>query len=402
MLIGNLSVFVIGSYYIAVFLFGITQFNVLGLNSSFTDIVTLFWIFIILVTKNYLKINFKSIKLELSILLFFIIYAGLETLNGMYGHKSLSLYLQLVRSFLIFILVLHFMKNINILSLNRFIFKFGFLMSILMIIMYGLFLTTGYLPISIFEYGESQSIRFEGFAGDANFYAFLMSVSFLIGYYSSWQELNVKVKALYLLPIGINIVMTISRSVIMSLIVSFIFVSFAFEKKISKQLTKLYWFFIIFIFFVLLSMIELPIINISLYDWYSMRSTQNSPRFGYWMILYEYFLQQPILGYGLRASEVLLGGYGNYAHSSYVELFIDYGIVGSIIFLFFMFLVFIKGLKILKLNTSYKPWIHSYIIICMLFSGFTLLYWSFFWTIVAIILGGYIYEKNRFNNNLIQ
>lgn len=397
-----LSIYIVTSFYIGALLFGQTQYYVFGLNTSLNDYFLVLWIFLLLTSKYNLTINYKYIKFEIILLIFFMIYAGIETLYGMYGSKSLTLYMQLLQSFLIFMLVFYFIQKATITEVNTLIFKFAFWMSLLMIVLYFLFLKFSYLPINIFEYGEFQSIRFEGFAEDANFYAFLMSVAFLIGSYSSCKDLNIKFKILYLLPIGINIVITVSRSVIASLIVSFILGAFLFERNLQKKLKRLFLFIVIVISFILLSMIELPLLNLSIYDWYSMRATQGSPRFEFWMILYDYFLEQPLFGYGLRASEVLLGGFGHYAHSSYVELFIDYGIFGTIIFLSFMLLVYNKGMKLIKLNQSYKPWIQSYIIICILFAGFTLLYWAFMWTIMAIILGGYTFEKNRLNNNIVQ
>ncbi len=398
----NIPLIVIASYVVSVHLFGPNQYSIAGLNLSLFDLFTLMWIFLIVSTKNYMRINIKYIKLEFLILLLFIIYAGFETLYGMYGMKSLSLYLQLLRDLFIFILVFYFIQKVNINRLNRFVFKFSFYMSIFMLFLYILFLKTGFLSIDIFEYGEYQSIRFEGLAGDANFYAFLMSIAFLIGFYNSSKSLSVWNKYIYMLPIGISIVITVSRSVIATLIVTFIFTSLIFEKNLSKKLKKIMLLVILFIVFIYLSMIELPGLNISVYEWYSLRATQSTPRFQYWIDLFEYFQLQPIFGYGLRASEVLLGGFGSYAHSSYVELFVDYGILGATIFLSFMLLVYIKGLKLIKINEQYKAWLHSYIMICFLFGGFTLLYWPFLWVMIAIILGGYSFEKNRLNNNIIQ
>jgi len=120
-----------------------------------------------------------------------------------------------------------------------------------------------------------------------------------------------------------------------------------------------------------------------------------------WEILLKYIFQQPLFGYAPRASEILLRGAGNHAHNSYIELMVDYGIIGFIIFIFFMFLVFLKGLKLILLNPFYKAWLHSYIMICILFGGFALLYWPFLWVMFAIILGRFNIGKNRSNNNIL-
>ena len=131
--------------------------------------------------------------------------------------------MQLIRDIFIFILVYYYIHKLDILVINRFIFKFAFYVGILMLFLYGLFLTIGMLPLNIIEYGEFRSIRFEGLAGDANFYAFLMSLAFLIGYF-------------YIGIIGLNIIITISRSVVFVLIVTFILTSLVFEKSIRKNL----------------------------------------------------------------------------------------------------------------------------------------------------------------------
>jgi O-antigen ligase len=397
----NFAIWVIGSYYIAIICFAPSQVHLFGLNLSLSDYFTLLWIFVLVASKNYLRTNIKYIKLELYLLFFFIMYAAVQTIHGMYEMKSLSLYLQLIKNFFILIIIIYFLQKTTILKINKFVFRFAFVMSVAMLGLYILFLKTGMLPINIFEYGEFKSIRFEGLAGDANFYGLLMTVAFLIGYYSKPKDLNVRFKIIYLLPIGLNIVMTVSRSVIVTLIVTFIFLSFIFEKKISRKLKMLFIFLVFLTIFIYLATIPLPGLDISIYEWYALRLTQSSPRFEMWMTLLDYFQINPFFGYGLRASEMLLGGAGNYAHSSYIELLIDYGIVGFIIFICFMFLVLFKGIELVKLNDSYKAWLHSYLMTCLLFAGFTFLYWPFLWVIFSIILGGFIYEKNRFNNNII-
>jgi O-antigen ligase len=271
-----------------------------------------------------------------------------------------------------------------------------------MLFLYGLYLKTGLLLLNIFEYGEFHSIRFGGLATDANFYAFLMSLAFLIGYYSTSKILNVKYKYIYMMIIGVNIIITISRSVMAILIVTFIFTSLFFEKKLKNKIRRL-WIFLLFgLVFLYLATIPLPGLNISVYEWYALRATQNTPRFEMWRILLGDVKDQPLFGYGLRASEILLGGLGDYAHSSYIELLTDYGVIGFVIFVVgLMFNVFLKGMKLIKINSAYKGWIHSYMMICMLFGGFTLLYWPFLWTMFAVILGGYVNEKNRFNHNFV-
>jgi O-antigen ligase len=270
-----------------------------------------------------------------------------------------------------------------------------------MLFLYVLYLKTGFLPLNIFEYGEFRSIRFGGLAADANFYAILMSLAFLIGYYSNSKILNVKYKYIYMMIIGLNIIITISRSVMVTFIVTFIFASLFFEKKLKTKIIRLWTFLLFALVLLYLATIPLPGLNISVYEWYVLRATQNTPRFEMWMILLGYIKDQPFFGYGLRASEILLGGFGNYAHSSYLELLTDYGLIGFIIFVGLMFSIFLKGMKLIKINSAYKGWVHSYIMIYILFGGFTLLYWPFLWTIFAIILGGYINEKNRFNYNFI-
>lgn len=399
----NIALWIIGSYYISVMLFAPFLGTIGGLNLSLFDYFTFIWILLIMSTKNSLRINIKYIKIESLLLILFTIYAGCETLYGMYGLKSLTLYLQLIRDIFIFILIYYYLSKADIIVVNRFIFKFAFYMGLLMLFLYGLFLTTGLLPIkNIFEYGEFHSIRFGGLAGDANFYGFLMSVAFLIGYYSPKKILNVKYKYFYMIIIGLNIVITISRSVIVVLVVTFIFTSLVFEKSISKKIKRLIIFFILLVVFLYVATIELPGVNISIYEWYALRATQSSPRFEMWMTLLGYIQEQPVFGYGLRASEIFLGGFGKFPHSSYIELLNDYGIIGFIMFVSFMFIVFLKGLKLIKLNSLYKGWLHSYIMICILFGGFTLLYWPFLWMLFAIILGGYHIEKSRFNNNILQ
>jgi O-antigen ligase len=396
-----LPAYVISSYFISAHLFALSQFSVVGINLSMTDYVTLLWIFIaIAIGKNY-KFSFKYNSIEIRLLLLFTVYAGFEVLHGMYGFKSLSLFLQLLRNLFIFLLIYYSIQRANIIEINRLIFKLSFWMSILMLFLYGLFITVQILPINIFEYGEFQSIRFEGLSGDANFYAFLMSVALLIGFYNSSKDLNVLNKYLYLMPIGINIVITISRSAIVALIVTFIFTSILYEKKLSSKFKKIFTLFFIFTAFFYLSMIKLPNLNVSIYEWYSLRATQGSPRIEMWLTLLNYIQQQPIFGYGLRASEYLLGGYGRYAHNSYLELLVDYGMIGFIIFVSFMFLVFLKGIKLININEKYKAWLHSYLILCILFGGFTLLYWPLLWVLIALILGGYSFEKDRLNNNFV-
>lgn len=395
----NLLSFLVLSFYVSMQLFKPTQFSIFGFNLSIYDFTFLFWSAIVIVSYRYVKISFRYISPYMYLIGVFVIIANIQVLNSQEPLKAFTLFIQLLRDIGLMILTIFAIKFMNIQTLNKQILFFGFYLAYFFLFLYAIFLLYGFLPFPIFEYGEFQSIRFGGFAIDANFYAYLMSLPLFIIYFN--KNLSLFYRFILYIPISVSIIITISRSVIAALILVFIVSILLFERKFLRIVKYIVILLFITICLTFLSHFQLPGLSISIYEWYELRATQNTPRFEYWQVLLNAFIDNPIFGYGLRGSEILLGGMGEYAHSSYIELLIDYGLFGSIIFLCFMFYVFFIGLKLVQMSPLYKPWVSSYMMLCILFGGFTLLYWPFFWIVIGIILGGYQVEKNRFNNNFI-
>ena len=95
----------------------------------------------------------------------------------------------------------------------------------------------------------------------------------------------------------------------------------------------------------------------------------------------EWFKEKPILGYGLNNFRVLSDrsslfmGFNFYAHNNYVELLVDVGIIGVLIY-YSCYFYFLKNLKGHFTDNQYNKWIFVIIVVQLFLDTATVSYYS--------------------------
>ncbi|MGG0413133.1 O-antigen ligase family protein [Peribacillus simplex] len=84
---------------------------------------------------------------------------------------------------------------------------------------------------------------------------------------------------------------------------------------------------------------------------------------------FQFFSEKPVFGYGLDSFKILYGnatGMFTYSHNNYIELAVNLGLVGFILYYCMYFFILIKGFKLYKNNPKDKLILLSLVIVSIL------------------------------------
>jgi O-antigen ligase len=315
--------------------------------------------------------------------------------------KSITLLLLLTRAYFFLFIVYIYVRSLKRLEgLNNLIFLLGTSSSLLFTFIYIHVLNIGSPDRQgiIYEVGEFGIVRLEGFAGDPNFFGMLMLLPLACGFQWHVSRGKFVLKTIALFLIITNIALTVSRTILISsllglLIMCFLMVyrSLRYSKKLLGVMVK----------FSLVTacclgaafLFKGPFMEVKPFSYYSKRLFVPTPRFSYWTELLDMFVKKPLAGHGLRMVEQTLGGFGKYGHNTYLELLVETGLIGFIMFALFMLLVFLKGVKVMNSNSEIIPWLYVWIVIFVMFGGFTLLQYPYVWMVAGVILSRRLHKN---------
>lgn len=365
-----------------------------GLNLTIYD----FYLFVLIAVaiiypfKNRKKFDVNSgVHLSLYILLFWHLIEAFRTPDN---YKALTLCLILIRDYFILFLISYLVKHkVDLYMMNDAILKITTVIVIVYDIIFIFLLKENPFAqnLLIYEVERGSLLRFEGLAGDPNFYAFLLILPInilLFSYKGNWFK-----RSLILLVLFFSVLATVSRSglllVIFQVLIYFIF-SRNWKLLIYSSLS-------LSIILIPLLFVKLPTIDVSLWEsLYSMRERGNiysdKTRTEINTELSGHVSEAPIIGLGLRSSMTILG---RNAHNSWLEALVEMGLIGVVIMFIFIYLVLRIGLKKAKINKEALPWALMWINVFVFMFLFSYFYHPFLWFIAGTILGAYKQGEKR-------
>jgi len=374
---------------------GLLTFTIDGdIDISPADVTTIFlgYIWLIYALRARLCIT-KSLLTAVTLASLFTIWVGIEAFQSPEPVRGFTMFLLMLRNVAILWLIGSMLGSIRDLQrLNKAVFLVGIAVAILSLALY-LFAARDYhdiltnptrwKPDIIYVLGQAGVLRLKGFAGDPNFYSLWMSVSLFCGLTVSkirrlWKWLGITV-------IITSILLALSRGFFVALGASSLLIALwltLFHAKISwRKYAKPI--IVGSIFISLIALMPLSHIQRSpaqlLINRFQLTAT--TPRFGMWKEILSDLPSHLLLGAGLRSAEWTLGGM--YSHNSYMDLLFETGLIGFILWAFFGVFILKQGLS--RINVEFLPWIHSWLVIILMFLFFSSLYNPFLWIIAGVI-----------------
>lgn len=249
--------------------------------------------------------------------------------------------------------------------------------------------------------------------GNVNFVSLFLSISSILCFYLFIINTTLTKKFIYfiiLLILIITILLTGSRKSFLLIIFNISFILIMINKKNLRKIANysLISLLIIFLSFILIFKINFLYNNIGrrfefIYDFFTQSYKETSMFQRYNMIDFglRRFFEKPFLGYGTDNYRLLYNSYFNlqtYSHSNFIELSVDLGVFGLILYYLLFIILFYKLRKLI--NNTYDI-ILGYTFISILFSYFIFLSWMvvYYDSKLLIIIFALILSYLKINNN---
>ena len=198
-------------------------------------------------------------------------------------------------------------------------------------------------------------IKFSSFFVNVNNFGLLLYVSLMAGtyllmnLYSKEQKSKVKVRILTitLFFIFINLILTFSRTTILSTLVFFIV--FAILRR--RNIQGLYAVAAIAVFLIGIMQIEVVSDFVNQYIFKTDQGLSNRDRV--WAFGFELIKERPLFGYGFNHGGALLQEYMGFSgyHNIFIQALISGGVFWLVIFVSFIIFSIINGIQVYKINT---------------------------------------------------
>jgi len=345
-------------------------------------------------SKARLPFNRDSMA-ALLLAMLFAIWVCFEAFRSPQPVRGLTMLLILLRDIVIFLIIGSMMGQMTDLNrLNRAIFAFGTALACVSILIFS-GAVQNYVAIANnpslwypevgYVLDQGGILRLTGFAKDPNFYSIWLSLSFFTGFsipaprsWTKWAGLGV---------IGLSLLLAASRTFIAAFVLSSLLIAFLI--MINTRTLKRPWPYMRSIG------LSIGIVGIAALIWSLVKGNlfhslvarfeliEASPRFEAWNVLLEQGFKNIVFGMGLRGSEQLLHDF--YSHNSYLDLLVETGLVGFLLWFTFAFFISIKGIKSLQ-RPGVAPWVHAWFLLLLMFVTFSLVYNPFFWLLSAVIV----------------
>jgi O-antigen ligase len=324
--------------------------------------------------------------------LVFALWIGIEAFRSPQPVRGATMWVMTCRNLAILWIAGTLLAELHDLRLlNRFVFLLGVGMALGSMVFYAgslrehsSILLDPELSIEFFEAGV---LRLEGFVADPNFFGLFLSFSFLCGLAADGLR-PAALRWAGLVVLGAALLLTFSRGVLLSLILSAILLGVAGVLR-RRSLWLRYAARVLVLLAVVggvALLVPVPSIGVSPLKWLVARFAVigTRPSWPAWVELLPMTLDHPLLGHGLRMVEVVLRG--AYSHNSYLDLLLETGAIGLCIFALFGVLVIREGVRASAESADVLPWLHACVLTLLMFFFFSILYNPPFWIVAGVIL----------------
>jgi O-antigen ligase len=276
--------------------------------------------------------------------------------------------------------------------LNKAIFLLGVILATVALAMYSLavadyntIVSTQSLwkpPIS-YELGSGGILRLKGLSSDPNFFSFFILLPILIGAYSS--EIKTSFRVVGVVVMTLSLILTFSRTLIFGFVISTVAI-FVVNGNLYGFITDNKQYLILSVLLLIpVGILPIPGFNKSTFRlvFERIQSIGEGSRFEMWGTILDGISSHLIEGHGLRAAEEALSGM--YTHNSYLTILYETGAIGLIIFLSIILLITRHGLQRFD-HSVYRPWVHTWVFLCVASLFFSFVYSPYFWMIGGLVL----------------
>lgn len=316
-----------------------------------------FMIIMVLITLFSLKyINFnKLFNFEINLVIFIIIHS-MTALNFKYPSYSIRFIILYIIIFVFYFSTRSLLEKIDVYSIEKVISRTGFIAIVSSLIYYILgILASGmnYFGNKLNYYGlmiDRSTPRLTGTASsDPNIFVFYVTLYF----FYTLSHLDTKLNKIGFLLVTSTIILTFSRGAYLALgfgLITAFLLSNGLKIKIKGIIVSsiLITFLTFFGDYLKVNPIKFIIDRFS-----SFATDGGSGRLAIWANAIDTFNDNPILGIGINSVREYNFEYYNrgvYLHNSLLEVLVETGIVGSIIYALFLILLFINAIKLYMRN----------------------------------------------------
>lgn len=309
----------------------------------------------ILIAFSYSKMKFdKLFPFELTMIIF-ILFHMMTALNFRYPQSSIRFIILYVIILLYYFSSRGLIRGIKIETLDSIISKTGLIgvTASLLYYLIGIYASgMSFFGNNLNYYGvmiDRSAPRLTGtVSDDPNIFVFYVTIYFFF----TITNLGTKLNRLGCFLSIISIILTLSRGAYISIVIGLVIVFFT-SKNIKDKLKGLMTVtFISILFYNYRDKFRINIINYILYRFSSLFSDGGSGRWTLWANAIETFLDNP-MGIGINSiREYNLEHYsgGIYVHNSFIEVLVETGVVGGILYLLLWTLLFYYSTKIMLTN----------------------------------------------------
>jgi len=381
-------------------LYGVGAAQILVFSLGPWDFVFLFFLIFwigALFVKGSIRVT-KTFVVLISLVFLFTIWVSISALFSPQPFRALTMMAQQIRNILLlFIIGSLFSEFVNIKILNYWIFWVGVSISALSVFLYLLvwsnyseILTIQSLwkPNIIYILDQGGVLRLTGFAKDPNFYSLWMAPAFFVGLSLPFSI----VRVIGILIIGLSCVLAMSRSFILAFLVSsltlFFLIIFWAKTNYSYVMRIASILILIIIIVILFQALGFNFLD---FFFHRIELIEQTPRFAMWRNLIDSMSNNwnPFFGTGLRGAQETLGG--SYTHNSYFDVLFETGLPGLFLWLSLLCYVTIVALRRIR-STHWVPWIHTWLVLLVMFGAFSLVYNPFSWLISGMLCSSYLNE----------
>jgi O-antigen ligase len=387
------------SIFIALFVSGV---QVISEPVKLTPYDIIFVIFCIVVLMNLLFKRQVYITLTLgqfiAIFLMLLCWHMAQTLRSDSAMRAITLLLILVRDGLTVMTIATFLS----ISLKQNLLSSTFFNASILALVPGLLLflvalsNSGKIaaepyPGLIYRAGEGLIPHFQGFNHNPIYFATLSLLSIMNGIFMLAQ--NRPRKPLLILSLLILIMaffMAFQRGpllVLMMMVILTPIFRFLFRWALQKGVHMRGMFLLVLAALLLLIFVRLPYYEIMLFQRIMLRfqTSEWNFRFDRWSQMLSLSSRNPLIGYGLREAEVLIGG--QFVENSYIEILYDQGLIGLVLWIMLWGYVFLLGVKKSQIDPSLLPWFYGWWLVLLSMGYISMHYDPLTWVLAGIIVG---------------
>ena len=353
-------------------------------------ILGLSFIYIILVLYKTFYIR-KSLVITIIFALLFAFSLCLSAFFSPQPERALTMILLQIRNVMLLLVIgTLFSRADTIESINKKIFWTGGIIASLAVLMYLSALShyseilpdpSRWKPGVNYILDQGGVLRLVGLSKDPNFYSLWMAPSFLAGLSLPFSL----PRLVMMIVLGLSLALTFSRGFTLALFISSVILTI-FILLIKKRLVYVKRLFSVITIF---TVIAVCLASVMGYDFLSkwekrLELARQAPRYAMWQHILDEMAEtwNPLIGAGLRAAEETLEGM--YSHNSYLDTLFETGLIGFLVWVSLIIYVTLCALRRIK-YPEWLPWVHTWLILVVMFAFFSLVYHPFPWLMAGIL-----------------